>query len=51
MQRTMRLCRRKTVRLPARFGDEVNLVQQVFSKYLNNQTVTWSSTIAYLQVY
>jgi hypothetical protein len=32
-------------------GDEVNLVQQVFSKYLNNQTVTWSSTIAYLQVY
>jgi putative ATPase len=32
-------------------GDEVNLVQQIFSKYLNNQTVTWSSTVAYLQVY
>ena len=31
--------------------DEVNLVQQVFSKYLCNQTVNWSSTIAYLQVY
>ncbi|BAU67448.1 recombination factor protein RarA/unknown domain fusion protein (plasmid) [Stanieria sp. NIES-3757] len=31
-------------------GDEVNLVQQVFGKYLNNQTVTWSITVAYLQV-
>ncbi len=31
-------------------GDEVNLVQQVFSKYLCNQTVNWSSTVAYLLI-
>ena len=30
--------------------DEVDLVKQVFSKYLCNQTVTWSSAIAYLKV-
>ena len=31
-------------------GDEVNLVQQVFSKYLCDRTVTWSSMVAYFQV-
>ncbi len=30
--------------------DEVDLVQQVFSKYLCNQTVNWSSTVAYLLI-
>ena len=32
-------------------GEEVNLIQQVFGKYLRERTVTWSSTVAYLQVW
>ena len=29
---------------------EISQVKEVFSKYLSNQTVTWSSTVAYLEI-
>ena len=31
-------------------NEEVAVVRQVFTQYLCHQTVTWSSTIAYLKV-